>query len=100
MTKTVKKRLQAVVALLVSLMIMVGIMPTDILSTTVYATDNTTQTDAEEMKTGWSWLYVRLDSHLVNGNNNMNNKVLGQWGTPRIELVSSKPNFFSIFGLF
>ena len=31
MTKTVKKRLQAVVALLVSLMIMVGIMPNDIL---------------------------------------------------------------------
>ena len=44
MTKTVKKRLQAVVALLVTLMIMVGIMPGDIFDgilkgTTVYAVD-------------------------------------------------------------
>ena len=37
MTKTVKKRLQAVVALLVSLMIMVGIVPSSALNTTVYA---------------------------------------------------------------
>ena len=89
MTKTVKKRLQAVVALLVTLMIMVGIMPTDILSTTVYAADNTTRADAEEMKTGWSWLYVQLDSQLVNGNSNMAGKVLGAWGNPGIVSKSS-----------
>ena len=39
MTKTVKKRLQAVVALLVTLMIMVGIMPNEPFNTTVYAGD-------------------------------------------------------------
>ena len=59
MTKTVKKRLQAVVALLVSLMIMVGIMPTDILSTTVYAGSNNA-TQASEKAEPYKWFYVQI----------------------------------------
>ena len=83
MTKTVKKRLQAVVALLVSLMIMVGIMPNEPFNTTVYAGDVTCYFDTGYSNTGWisattlymwngrDWYEMTLDTDYVSrGNSN------------------------------
>ena len=66
MTKTVKKRLQAVVALLVSLMIMVGIMPSEPFNTTVYADTNVYNASATDT---W-WVFFHCGGWGTNWNDN------------------------------
>ena len=66
MTKTVKKRLQAVVALLVTLMIMVGIMPSEPFNTTVYADTNVYNAS----DTGTWWVFFHCGGWGTNWNDN------------------------------
>ena len=58
MTKTVKKRLQAVVALLVTLMIMIGIMPSDVFDGIL---NGTTVNAAFSQNSGWTYITIYFD---------------------------------------
>jgi len=74
MTKTVKKRLQAVVALLVTLMIMVGIMPHQPFNTETQAADTVYRiywSSINNSMTSWSsepmWIYIWTDGAYKDG---------------------------------